>query len=429
MSAARLPERTPETNTTDTSERGLPPASPSATAASTPGFWHKWSTALVRILPIYVAIHIAFFVTTCLSFLFTIRDFDPASVPIYRLWQTWHHWDTGHYMAIALYGYNHWWSTAFFPLYPLLERALMVFTHNPLTAGLLISNVADLVLLVVLYELVREDFDEDLAWRTALYLSIFPTAFFFAAGYNESLFLCLVLLSFYNMRHGNWWLAGLFGFFASLTRSAGLFLLFPFCYEYLRQRGVFAALRERRLDLSCLRFDIVSGALIPAGIGVFSLYCYFTFHDFLQFSHAQSYWQHQMHLPWYGIIGSMHAIAKSEGFLSFQTLRNLLDLVPDLLVCLLIVLSLVGPYRFPRALWSYCLYAATLYLFLQLFPVEGTGLFPLQSVSRYMLEVFPAFIVLAKLGKSRMFNMNYLMICGAILFFLLTQFLTGHWVL
>jgi Gpi18-like mannosyltransferase len=362
----------------------------------------------------------AFFVTTCLATLFTVRDFAWGNVPLYQLWQSWHHWDTGHYMSIATYGYTEPAKTAFFPLFPLLERALMFVTHNALTAGLLISNVAGLVLLMVLYQLVREDFDHERALRSVLYISVFPTAFFFASAYNEALFLCLVLLSFYNMRRGNWWLAGLFGFFASLTRSAGVLLLLPFCYEYLRQH---------EFKLWRTRLDIISTGLIPAGIGLFAVYCYLQFHDFLAFSHAQINWQHYAAWPWHGMGGSFKAIQNSSGILSFQALRNLTDLLPDLLVLLMIVLSFFGPWRLPRTHWSYAIYAAILYLFLNSFPVAGTGLYPLQSVSRYALEIFPAFIIMAGMGKARMFHLNYVMISGAILFFLLTQFLTGHWVL
>lgn len=418
------------------------PASATDTARSTPShevstspakqkrqarqtFLLTWWSAIQTILPIYVAVHLAFFVTTSLSFLFTHKDFDGSSVPISYLWNAWHHWDTGHYMFIAQHGYDVAWRTAFFPLYPLLERGLLLFhiIHNPLIAGLIISDVAGFGMLVVLYQLVKEDFDEHgtgIALRTVLYLSLFPTAFFLAAGYNESLFICLALLSFYNMRHGNWWLAGLFGLFASLSRSVGLFLFLPFCYEYLYQR---------RFQLKAIRLSVVGGALIPAGTALYSLYCYYRFHDFLAFSHAQAHWQHHLEPPWYGILASIHAIQTSSGVLGFQSLRNLLDLVPDLLVLVIVALMFVGPWRFPRSKWSYALYAALLIVFLQLFPVGGTGLFPLQSVSRYLLEIFPAFIILATWGKSRMFNMNYLMISGAILFFLLTQFLTGHWVL
>ena len=382
----------------------------------------EWFRAFRSIFPIYIGVHLAFLVITCLAPLYGIRDFAWGSVPIYTLWNSWHHWDTGYYLIIATRGYNVYNHTAFFPLYPIFERVGMVFTHdNPFTAGLFISNIAGLVMLMVLYRLVKEDFDQERAFRTVLYLSVFPTAFFFAAAYNESLFLCLSLLSFYEMRHGRWWLAGLFGFLAGLTRPVALLLLIPFCYEYLLQH---------QFRLKAIRFDIVSSALIPASIGLFSLYCYYRFNDPLEFSHAETYWNHALHVPWYAMLKSAWVIYRHGGFLNFYVLRNLTDLLPDLLFLALIVGTFIGPWRFSRNLWSYCFYAVALYILFQLFPVGGTGLFPLQSVSRYLLEVFPAFIVLAGVGiKSRTFNMSYLMVSGAVLFFLLSQFLTGHWVL
>ena len=342
-------------------------------------------------------------------------------MPLHVLWQTWRHEDTGYYINIALHGYTDNWRTAFFPFYAILEYLLTLLTHDPLIAGLLISNLATLILFVVLYQLVYEDFDHELAQRTVLYLALFPTAFFLIAAYNESLFISLALLSFYEMRHGRWWLAGLFGLFASLTRSTGLFLLVPFAYEYLRQHQFY--FHQRRVP----SLDILSMLLIPAGTGIFAIYCYLRFGDLLAFSHAQAHWGHQFHLPWYAIKTSLSSIRHSSGLLGFQALRNLTDLVPDLLVMLLLILSLLGPCRLPRSHWSYLLYAGTLFLFLQCFPINWDAL-PLQSLARYMLEIFPAFITLAMLGKYRLLHLSYLLIAGATLFFLLTQFLTAHWV-
>ena len=384
-------------------------------------FWHIWGEALKNILPLYVAMHLALFATSCLAVLFTVKDFQKNGMPLQTIWQSWRHWDSGHFVSIALHGYDQLFRTAFFPLFPILERALSYLTHgDPFVAGLIISNVALLILFMVLYQLVREDFDAERAFTTVLYLALFPTAFFLASGYNEALFICLTLISFYNMRHGNWWLAGLFGFLAGLTRSVGLLLLLPFCYEYLRQH---------EFTLKKLRFDILAGVLIPTAILLFGLYCYFRFHDFLAFSHAEALWQRQLHGPWHGIIGSIKAITLSDGLLSFRALRNILDLGPDLLVGTLLLLSLFGPWHIPRALRSYSIYGIAFYLFLQLFPKGGNGFFPLESMARYMLEIFPAFIVMAGFAKYRMWHFNYLMVSGALLFFLLTQFLTGHWVL
>lgn len=414
MSSQPLQE-TPESITQDNDEQLQ---SSSIVTATTPKktSLRAWGTAFKQTFSCYLAVHLAFLVTTLYSVLFILKDFSSQSLPLEVLWNVWARKDAGHFRYIALFGYTDWWRTAFFPLYPLLERSMLFFTQSPYIAGLILSNIVGLIMLIVLYRLVDEDFGPQRAIRTVLYLSVFPTAFFFAAAYNESLFVCLTLLSFYYMRRGRWWLAGLFGFLASLTRSAGLLLLVPFAYEYFYQH---------QFNVKKIRVDILSGGLIPLGTGLFALYCYVTFHDALAFSHAQAQWLRQLHAPWDAYLLTIHYIA-STPFLSFLTLRNLLDLVPDLFMLVIVVLSFVGPWRMPPRLTSYSLYALISYVFFQIFPVMNAS--PLTSVPRFLLELFPAFIVLAGIGKHRGFNLNYLMISGALLFFMLTQFLTGHWI-
>ena len=380
--------------------------------------WRQWYLAFTSILPIYVAVHVAFVITTVFSVLFILPDFSRRSMPLVTLGQAWDRWDTKGYLAIAMHGYDTLPKIGFFPLYSMVIKCILLLIHNPLLAGAIVSNLAGLVLLVVLYRLVQEDFGHVRAYRTVLYLSLFPAAFFLAAAYTESLFLCLSVLAFYSLRRGRWWLAGLFGFLACLTRLAGILMLLPFFYEYLRQH---------HFSIKAIRFDILSSLLLPAGIGLFALYCYFRFSDPLAFAHVQqAFWGHQLHVPGYGMYLSIKSILHSSGILSFQALRNSIDLGADLFILLLIVLSFFGPWKIPQPLWAYTIYAVTFYLFLQLFPINDP--FPLESNARYMLEIFPAFVVLAGLGKNRMLNMNYLLISGAMLFFLLTQFLTGHWV-
>ncbi len=217
--------------------------------------WPAWFNAFKQVLPVYILLHLAFLILTYLSALFIIGNFSPRTLRISTLWLAWFRWDSGHFTAIASNGYDAAWRTAFFPLFPLLERGVAFLTHDPFIAGLIISNLAGLAMLVVLYRLVQEDFDAERAFRTVLYLSVFPTAFFFVAAYNESLFLLLTLLSFYHMRRGNWWLAGLFGLLASLTRSAGIVLFLPFCYEYLRQHQ-FSIKKVRFTAVSSLASNI-----------------------------------------------------------------------------------------------------------------------------------------------------------------------------
>ena len=379
--------------------------------------WRGWFAALRRVFPIYLATHLALLILTYCAALFSLANFSTKSLPLTTLFSSWDRWDSSHFTYIASNGYTTAWRTAFFPVFPLLEHLLAFLTGNPFVAGLIISNVAGLLMLAVFYRLVLEDFDRAQAWNSALYLAVFPTAFFFAAAYNESLFLLFTLLSFYNMRRSSWWLAGLFGLLASFTRSAGICLLLPFCYEYLRQHD---------FSLRKVRIDALASAGAPAGIGIFALFCYYRFHDLLAFSHAQVVWSRSMHGPWHGLIDA-EVIILHRAALSFDSIHNVIDLSMCLFVLALVVLAFIGPWKFPRAYRVYGLYAVIIYLFSLIFPISG-GV-PLGAFSRYMLEVFPAFIVLAAPGKKQQANLYYLMLSVPLLAFLLLQFLTGHWVI
>ncbi len=380
------------------------------------GNWRGWFEAFRRIFPIYLATHIAFFLLTYLVNLFFLSNFSQQALNISDTLEYWDHWDTSQFTAIAQGGYSVAWRTAFFPLYPILEAVLTSILHQPYYAGLFISNLATLSLFTVLYRLVYQDFDAEQAGRTVLYLAVFPTAFFLSAAYNESLFLFLAVSSFYCIRRGNWWLAGSFGLLASLTRSAGVFLLIPFCYEYVRQHD---------FKLRKIRFDVVAGTLIPFGLGLFALYCYYKFHDLLAFSHAQAIWDRRLTTPWQGFIDAFTIISKHE-VLTFDAIHNVIDVSAGLFMLVILVFCFVGPWKFGRDRLVYGLYGVVFYLFLILFPSAST--FPFQSLSRLVIELFPAFIALASMGKRPTFNLYYLTISVSLLAFMLLQFLMGRWI-
>lgn len=378
--------------------------------------WRAWFEAFRRIFPIYLATHIAFLLLTYLVSLFFLGNFSAQVLKIRDTLGYWNHWDTTQFIAIAQSGYDGAWRTAFFPLYPMLEAALTPILHKPYYAGLFISNLATLGLFTVLYRLVYEEFDAEQAGRTVLYLAVFPTAFFLSAAYNEALFLLLAVSSFYCIRHGQWWVAGICGLLASLTRSAGVFLLIPFCYEYMRQHD---------FKLRNIRFDIVGGVLIPAGLGLFALYCYYKFRDFLAFSHAQVTWGRRLTMPWQGFIDAFTVISK-HGVLSFDAIHNVIDVSAGIFMLVFLVFCFVGPWKFSRDRLVYGLYGVVFYLFLILFPSASE--FPFQSLSRLAIELFPVFIVLAAMGKRPTFNLYYLTISVSLLAFMLLQFLMGRWI-
>ena len=119
-----------------------------------------------------------------------------------RLLGVWSRWDGEWFLKVATQGYQDGDGTlAFFPLYPALVKILgVLLLENYLLAAVILSSAFALLCLCLLYELARREFGEETAKKSALYLAVFPTAFFLVACYTESLFLALVLGSFLAAR-------------------------------------------------------------------------------------------------------------------------------------------------------------------------------------------------------------------------------------
>ena len=394
-----------------------------------------WWKAMLEVLPVFIATRLLFVLLTYFGvILFTVRNYSPQELSTPILLFSWYHWDVDRFATIAIEGYKQFDNTAFFPLFPLLEHIVSVVLHkSTLVSGMLISNLAFLAALVVLYRFAETEFDSDTAKRTALYISIYPTALFFFAAYNESLFMLFMLLSFYAMRRGSWWLAGLFGGLATLTRSIGLLLLAVFLYEFVRQ--VLPQLRHawrEKQHWQCLR--MLSGLLaalpIPLALGIFSYYLYMQFHDPLAFTHSQVHWHLGPTFPWVALGASLNLLLTIKPY-TFAIPHILIELTSVVLFATLLILCFVGPERFSVGQWSMLLFGIVALLYPLLFPglpgSHGVPYDPLPSMDRYVLEIFPAFILLARLGRRSGFHTTYLLFALPMLTFLVLQFLTGHW--
>jgi hypothetical protein len=146
--------------------------------------------------------------------------------------------DAGWYQTIAAHGYGALprSATRFFPLLPLLDRWLSDITSLTVgIASLVIANAASLLLGVGLYALVRSEFrDAVLARRAVWLIMLAPPAFVFVMGYSEALLVLLAVAFFINIRRGNWWWAGLFGYLAGTARPIGCLLAVPAIIEVIR---------------------------------------------------------------------------------------------------------------------------------------------------------------------------------------------------
>ena len=143
--------------------------------------------------------------------------------------------DGVHYVTIARGGYGYL-QQAFFPFYPKVIGFGQKFLRSYIVSGLFISNIFFILSMLLLAKILAlEKINQEGIKKTLLFLFFFPTAFFFTSVYTESLFLFLVLASFYFARQGKFGRAGLIAGLASYTRLAGVFLLPALLTEYYQQ--------------------------------------------------------------------------------------------------------------------------------------------------------------------------------------------------
>jgi hypothetical protein len=353
----------------------------------------------------------------------------------------WNHWDSTWFVRIATEGYTNQHcdapgcKAAFFPLYPMLVRAAdVVLPGGALPAALAVSSVTMLAALAVLYRLLDTELGTVIADRALWYLIAFPTAFFLAIGYNESLFLLLAVASIYRMRRGDWLFAGLLGGLAAATRSVGLLLLVPFIFEYARQHGRINlfGLVVRRPEVQAPKGFLPSALavlLVPAGLGAYMLYTWATMHDAFAFSHAQRQWGRKIDWPWVSFVQTARNLHHSHPLLGPNGAHLILELWVAVVMITLLVLAFVGPWRLRRDQWALPVFGAALAVAMISVPsFRPDTPFPLMSSPRLALEMFPAFVVLARMGANRWFDRLYLVVALTLQGAAVVQFLGGGWV-
>lgn len=345
--------------------------------------------------------------------------------PLLGIWQR---FDTNWYLKIARDGYNRDdGSTVYFPLYPLLVRIVgTLFGGRDLLAGILVLNLALIGALYLLYKMTEELLGESAARRTVAYLLVFPTAFFLFAAYTESLCLFLSLASLYTARRGQFMWAGVWGALAALTRLQGVLLFAPLAYLWWNETetpnqavgldalagyhvGVINRLKARLHDRSRTRLEGLSLLLVPLAMLAFLAYT--------QFSLLNSY-EGQLHarfvLPWENIWAAITLLM--NGRVSVVDGLNLIAV-------LLFGLSLIVVWKkLPREFFIYA-------LFMFLAPLlRMTTLQPLVSMTRYVLVLFPVFMVWAAAGKNPWLNRAVLYLSLPLNLYLSAQFFLWGWV-
>jgi len=341
------------------------------------------------------------------------EDYLGGGIEIYKnnplLWG-WANFDGVHYLNIAQGGYG-LYQQAFFPLYPYLLRWLApVFSKDYLLSGLAISHLALVLALYLLYKLIRLDFEEKIAKRGILYLLLFPTSFYFGSVYTESLFLALVLGSFYTARRKKWLIAGILGAFASATKFVGIFLFPALLIEWYQSR------RESKNE------DIKSFLpLLFIGFGLLFYMWYLkkTVGDPLYFIHVQ---------PFFGAERTGGKI-----ILLYQVFwryfKMILTTKADVLYFAVWTELLASILFLALSVFAYLRLRFSYFVFMVLAYITPTLNGTLSSMPRYVLTLFPGFILLALLAeKYRWLKIIYPIIGGILLIISTILFTRGYFV-
>lgn len=336
--------------------------------------WKKDKNIIFFIFKAFITWRLSLFLIEFLSKIIPLNKGYLGPVP-------WANFDGVHYLSIAENGYGIY-QQAFFPFFPLMLKLLsFIFLGSYIIAGLVIVHLSFFIALYFFYKLVKLDYSEKIANWSVLFLIFFPTSFFFVSIYTESLLLMFVILSFYLTRKKNFILASVIAGFASATKLVGIFLLPVLILEFYLQN-------KDRIYLKSYILHLISIIVLSSsGLVAYIFYLWKVYGDPLLFVHS---------LPAFGVgrSGEEIILLPQVIFRYFKIFSTIPFFTHDALIALL-ELSLFFIFLFILLLnitkirLSYLIFG----IFAIMTPtLSGT----LSSIPRYLLTVFPVFVIFAQ---------------------------------
>lgn len=324
----------------------------------------------------------------------------------------WARWDSGFYLNIVNNGYSYvvgqQSNVAFFPVYPLLVKLFAPFLGGSLASGVFVSNVCFLGALIFLYKLTELEFDSESASRAVFYIAAFPTAFFFSAVYTESCFLLFSIGTFYFARKQEWGWAALFGMICSASRIVGVLSFGIVMLEWMSSHGwtisssyKISAWKNLLKGLKTDWISVLVIFIIPLGLLSYMIFLKVAFNDPLAFSSVQSTWGREMIGPWAVLLRDLRLLLSGD-FLHGQIWYHIaLDLLPTFAVFTTLL------WMWKRLGESYAILSALSLLI----PLSSGS----QSLSRYVLVVFPFFMLLGYLGRYKLLDRSIMLLFSVFL--------------
>ncbi len=307
-----------------------------------------------------------------------VPDDTPAVV------QVLHHWDSAWYASIATRGYffvpNEQSSVAFFPLYPLTIRGLMLLGFSPYVAGTLVTLVGA-YLGCALFFLWARRVKPEAAGLAVLLLLLYPFSIYLhGIVYSDALYLLCAVAAFYSLESDHPFLAALCGALGTACRPIAPALVVGLLVRSLERRGTFRNVRV---------LDFVP-ALAGCGLLAYLVYLHFAFDDALAFAHVEGAkgWDHTpgwatwLKFEWFRVMFPKVSplVAVRLGTHAFVTLAAL-------------ALSLLTMRKVSFGYGLYCLIAIGI-------PAVSSKDF--QGLGRYSLAAFPLFVTLSMLLEKHL---------------------------
>jgi len=344
----------------------------------------------------------------------------------------WMRWDTAWYLKIAASGYAaNDGSIAFMPLYPwLIKAGGLLLGGNLLLGAILVSNLAALVALILLYELAQlEVHFKTNAMQSVMAMLVFPTGFFLLAAYSESLFLALTLAAWMLAKQRKYWGAGILAALATLCRLQGALLSPVLIWLYLADaaaaqgldplqqlRAVWQMLRQTKGWLksgqAMLRSSGLAVLLPVASMLGYQIWMSNANMGGIRQALATN-WGIRTVMPWQGLWLFLERLV--------TTPRVFIDYIDLGLLGLMLGVCIYASLRLNPA---YSLYN---FLSLGLYFMRGTPPHLLDSFSRYLLLLFPAFLVFGTVSNRKL-ALALSIFSFMLQLFLVMGFLDWRWV-
>jgi Gpi18-like mannosyltransferase len=330
-------------------------------------------------------------------------------------------YDSGWYLHIATHGYSYTGNdlekqnVVFYPLYPAMIKGLTFLGLSHAASAVIVSNVAMVAAIIVFTKLVAERYDKETAVGAVAFLSFFPGSLFFSAAYTESLALLFIVCFFLFLLRKRFVVAACFAGLCFATRSTGLVLLAPLAWDLIRH---YWPDQRRRL--------MVQGPLCmliaTAGLWLYMIYLWAAFRAPLAFMTGQSAWNEGSH---FGNPLLLQPVFKALVDLRYQLQNFIADPNALSFVMFVVFVALIVIFR-KRMTVSMLLFCAGA-LLLPYF--TRTGAVGFASFTRYVMLVFPVFIIAATLSKRRIWlGLAICGISGALLFWYTALFAKWYWV-